>query len=147
MTDAKLDFLADIDQHLFIEEGTRRGVIMISHRYARAKAPGMENYDASKSKAIYIMYLDANHLGGWAMSQPLPTFIFKWVTDKEIEELDVMMVPDDSSRGYILECDLGKCYFYYLYIYVYFIKCNVSFLCNSEYPRDFVKCNVSFLCI
>ena len=27
------------------------------------------------------------------------------------------------------------------------MKCNVSFPCISEYPRDFIKCNVSFLCI
>ena len=81
------------------------------------------------------------------MSQPLSTSNFKWLADKKMEELDVMMVPDDSSRGYILECDLGKYYFYYLYIYVYFIKSIFSFLCISEYPRDFMKCNVSFLCI
>ena len=53
-----------------------------------------------------------------------------------MEELDVMMVPDDSSRGYIIECDLGKYYFYYLYIYVHFIKCNVFFLCISEYTHE-----------
>ena len=81
------------------------------------------------------------------MSQPLPTSNFKWLTDKEIKDFDVMMIPDDSSRGYILECDLGKYYFYNLYIYVYFIKCNISFLCISEYPRDFIKCNLSSLCI
>ena len=47
-----------------------------------------------------------------------------------------MMIPDDSPRGYILECDLGKYYFYCLYINVYFIKCDVSFLCISEYPHE-----------
>ena len=26
------------------------------------------------------------------------------------------------------------------------MKCNVSFLCISEYPRDFIKCSVFFLC-
>ena len=119
---------------------------MISHQYAWANAPGIENYDASKCNS-YIMYLDANNLYGLVMSQTLPTSNFKWITDEEMEELDVMMIPDDSSRGYILECDLGKYYFYYLYILVYFIKCNVSFLYISEYPRDFTKCNVSFLCI
>ena len=95
----------------------------------------MENYDASKRDS-YIMYLDANNLYGWVMSQPLPTSNFKWLTGKEMEELGVMMVSDDSPRGYILECDLDKCYFYYLYIHVYFINCNVSFLMFSEYPRD-----------
>ena len=109
--------------------------LLISHRYARANAPGMENYDVSK-RNNYIIYLDANNLYGWAMSQPLPTSNFKWLTDKEREELDVMMVSDNSSRGYILECYLGKYYFYYLYIYVYFKKCNVSFLCISEYPHE-----------
>ena len=53
-----------------------------------------------------------------------------------MEELDVMMIPDDSSRGHVLERDLGNYYFYYFYIYVYFIKCNVSFLCISEYPHE-----------
>ena len=47
-----------------------------------------------------------------------------------------MMIPDDSPRGYVLECDLSKYYFYCLYIYVYFIKCDVSFLCISEYPHE-----------
>ena len=61
--------------------------------------------------------------------------------DEEMKNLDVMMKPDENSRGSILECDLGKYYFYYLYIYVYFIKC------ISERPRDFIKCNVSYLCI
>ena len=41
--DGELDLLSDIDQHLFIEEGSRGGVAMIRHQYARANAPGMEN--------------------------------------------------------------------------------------------------------
>ena len=112
MTDVELDRITDIDQHLFIEAGIRGGVAMISHQ---ANAPGMENYDASKRNS-YVMYLDANNLYGWAMSQPLPTSDFKWLTGEETEELDMEMIPDDSPRGYILECDLGKYYFYYLYI-------------------------------
>ena len=72
----------------------------------------MENYEVIKRNS-YIMYLDDNKLYVWAMSQPLPTSNFKWVTDKEMEELGMMIAPDNSSRGYILECDLGKYYFYY----------------------------------
>ena len=73
------------------------------------------------------------------MSQPLPTSNFKWLTDEEMEELEVMMVPENNSRGYILECDLGKYYFYYVYIHVNFIKWNNSFLCISDYLHDFIK--------
>ena len=127
MMDVELDPLTDIDEHLFIKEGTRGGVAMISHRYARANTPGMENSNASK-RDNYIMYLDANNLYGWAMSEALPTSNFKWLRDEEMEELDMMMLSDDSPRRYILECDLGK----YLYIHVYCIKCNVSFLHISD---------------
>ena len=56
-----------------------------------------------------------------------------------MEELEVMMVPENNSRGYILECDLGKYYFYYVYIHVNFIKWNNSFLCISDYLHDFIK--------
>ena len=139
MTDKELDLLTDICQHLFIEEGIR-GRVATSHQYVRANAPGMENYDASKRNS-YKMYLNANNSYGWTMSQPLPTSNFKWLTDEEMKDLDVMMKPDENSRGSILECDLGKYCFYYLYIYVYVIKC------ISERPRDFIKCNVSYLCI
>ena len=92
------------------------------------------------------MHLNASNLYEWAMSQPLPTSNFKWLTIEETEELDVKMIIDDSSRGYALQCDLGKYYFYCLYIHVYFIKCIPSFLYISENHRDFM-CNVSFLCI
>ena len=107
MRNVELDLLTDIDQHLFIEEEIRRGMAMISHQYARANAPGMKNFDASKRNS-YIMYLDTNNLHGWVISQPLPTSNFKWLKDEEMEELDVKMIPDNSSRGYILEFDLGK---------------------------------------
>ena len=52
------------------------------------------------------MYLDANNLYGWAMSQPFPTHGFFWLTEHEIEELNVMAIPDDGEDGYILEVDL-----------------------------------------
>ena len=83
MIDVELDLFTDIDQHLFIEKGIRGGAGMICHRYARANVPCIKNYDASKRNS-YIIYLDANNLYGWAMSQLLPTSNFKWLTDEEI---------------------------------------------------------------
>jgi hypothetical protein len=105
MTGVELELLTDPDMHLFIEKGMRGGVSMITHRYAKANNPYIEGHDPDQ-EANYIMYLDANNLYGWAMSQHLPTGNFGWLTDQEIEYLDVMAIPDDRVEGYILEVDL-----------------------------------------
>ena len=54
----------------------------------------------------YIMYLDANNLYGWAMSQYLPTGNFKWMSDKEIKKIDLGKYKEDGQTGLILEVDL-----------------------------------------
>ena len=63
-----------------------------------------EYYEKAPSK--YIMYLDANNLYGWAMSQYLPTGNFKWMTDKVISEIDLGKYKKDGKKGFILEVDL-----------------------------------------
>jgi hypothetical protein len=52
-----------------------------------------------------VMYLDANNLYGWAMSQSLPTGEFDWLWRRELK-LDITQIPDDSEECYILEVDL-----------------------------------------
>ena len=64
----------------------------------------MKNYDKNKTK--YIMYLDANNLYGWAVSQYLPTDGFNWMSEKEIKKLNLSKYTEDSKKGLILEADL-----------------------------------------
>jgi hypothetical protein len=50
--------------------------------------------------------LDMNNLYGWAMIQPLPTNDFKFLSQEEINNIDIRTVPQDHERGYILEVSL-----------------------------------------
>ena len=59
-----------------------------------------------KVPSKYIMYLDANNLYGWAMSQYLPTSGFRWLTEREINKIDLAKYKKDSKKGVILEVDL-----------------------------------------
>ena len=68
MTGIKLDFISDIKMHLFIEKGMRGGILYVSKRHSRAINKYMWSYD-SNEESKFIMYLDANNLYGWAMSQ------------------------------------------------------------------------------
>ena len=61
----------------------------------------MKEYD-EKAPSKYIMYLDANNLYGWAMSQYLPTGNFKWISDKEIKRIDLGKYKADGKKRLIL---------------------------------------------
>ena len=71
MTDVNLKKISDIDQYLFIEKGSTRGVSHIAKRYAKANNKYMSDYDSNKQSRL-ITYLDKNNLYGWAMSEYLP---------------------------------------------------------------------------
>ena len=110
MTGVELEHIDDIDMHLFIEKGMRSGISYIANRHSKANNKYMENYDSSKcnsiKESVFIMYLDANDLYGWAMTQYLPYNGFKLLSKKEIDEFDLNLVKENSTTGYILEVDL-----------------------------------------
>ena len=104
-TDAELDLITDPDAYLLIESSIRGGMATISNRYSKANNPYLDGYDESKP-TTYIIYLDENNLYGHAQSQPLPVGNFRFLSEREVEELDLMSVKPDAPVGYIIECDL-----------------------------------------
>ena len=105
MTNIKLEVMVDIDMFQFIEMGMHGGVSYIVNQYGKANNKYMKEYD-EMVPLKYIMYLDANNLYGWAMSQYLPTGNFKWMTDKEISKIDLAKYKNDGKKGLIPEVDL-----------------------------------------
>ena len=58
------------------------------------------------NESVFIIYLDANNLHGWATTQYLPYGGYKWLSKKEIDEFDLNLVKENNSTGYILKVDL-----------------------------------------
>ncbi|XP_074653582.1 uncharacterized protein LOC141907740 [Tubulanus polymorphus] len=109
LTKVELQLFTEVDMYLFIEQGIRGGISVITHRYFEANNKYFADYDEAKESS-YIMYLDANNLYGWAMSQALPVGEFRWL-ETENDPLwpdaqDILTMTDDAHFGMILEVDL-----------------------------------------
>ncbi|XP_072039716.1 uncharacterized protein [Amphiura filiformis] len=84
-TSKRLELLTEYDKALFFFFFLRGGVSTISTRYAKANNKYMgDDYDPSEPTK-HIVYIDANNLYGWAMSQPLPVGDFEWMSTKELD--------------------------------------------------------------
>ena len=101
-----LELLTDVDMLLMIEAGITGGMCQSVHRYAKANNKYMKNYNKN-IESSYLMYLDANNLYGWAMSQKLPVNCFKWVNDlSRFNERFIKKYNENSDIGYFPEIDV-----------------------------------------
>ena len=98
-----IELVSDMDMFQFFEKGMRGGTSYISHRHSTANNKYMETYN-EEDESKFLMYLDANNLYGWAMSQPLPNGEFEWVEDVDNIKLEDYL--GDDGRGMVLEVDL-----------------------------------------
>ena len=98
-----INVVTDPDMYMMFERGIRGGVSQISHRYAKANNPHLDDYDPSKPNS-YIMYVDANNLYGWSMMQNLPVSGFEWVDNMSIE--DVIAGDWSGETGLFVEVDM-----------------------------------------
>ena len=65
----------------------------------------MKNYN-NNEESLYIQYLDANNLYGWARSKKLPVNGFKWTNNDKIIEEFIKNYNENDKKGYILEVDV-----------------------------------------
>ena len=105
MTKIELEPISNIDVHYFIEKGMIGGISYIPKRHSKANNKYMKSYDRNKP-SIYIPYLDANNLYGLPMCQCLPYGGFMWLSQKEIDNIGIISVSENSSNGCILKVDI-----------------------------------------
>ena len=105
-TKQKLELLTDVDMLLMFERAERGGISQCSNRYAKANNKYMgKKFDKNKD-SVFIQYLDANNLYGWAMSKYLPYGGFEWRKPEYFNEERILKMKDDQKIGYLFEVDL-----------------------------------------
>ena len=104
-TNCKLDLISDPEMYKMLDENLRGGICMITKRFAKANCPDMDTFNRYLPES-YIMYLDANNLYGYAMSQSLPYTGFKWLKEEYFAHINWLQQEENQADGYIVECDL-----------------------------------------
>lgn len=89
--------LKDYNIVLMLERGMRGGVSQCCRRYVKANNKHVKGYDRIR-ESNYLVYMNANNLYGWTMSQLLPTDGFR------VEEF--LECSGRRPQGYILEVGL-----------------------------------------
>ena len=80
MAGVELELFADIDILLMVKKRIRGEACHAIHRYVNVDNEYLKNYDTNIISS-YFMYLDANNLYGWVVSQQLPVNDFKWINN------------------------------------------------------------------
>ena len=91
---------------LMVEKGIRCGITQAVKRYAKTNNKYVKDLYNLEEESIYLQYLDANNLYGWAMVQNLPTHGFLWkdAEDFTSEKIDELVKKD--KREYLLEVNV-----------------------------------------
>ena len=84
---------------LMVQGGIRGRICQAIYRYAKANNKYMSNHN-KRMIIPYLMYLDANNLYGWAMSQKLPISGFKRVKN-------LLKFNESFKKGYNENSDRG----------------------------------------
>ena len=74
-----------------------------SKRHVQCNNKYISGYDEN-IESDYLLYIDANNLYGWAMSQYLPAYAIKLNNNIKLET--ILNTADNDDIGYIVECDL-----------------------------------------
>ena len=84
-----IHLLNDPEMHRMIQPNIRGGKVHATVRYARANNKMLGTLYDPRKPTSYILYVDANNLYGWAMSQPLPDDKIEWRSEQECREAEI----------------------------------------------------------
>ena len=102
-TEIELVLISDIDMLLTVEKEIRGGICHVIHRYDAANNKYMQE-NKKDNELSHIMYLDANNLYLWEMSQKLPVNSFK--RKKNMLKEFIKNYDENNDKGYVLEVDV-----------------------------------------
>ena len=101
MTKIELELISDADMYLFLMDTIRGGISVCNKKHVIADN---EYINRNTKNSKYLLYLNANNLYGYSMSQKLPYKNFKWSNDLKLDKLHtgIYEVDIEIPKEYII---------------------------------------------
>jgi hypothetical protein len=130
LTKVKIDACTDIDMYNMIKKGIRGGHSYIAERAVKVRNHEDEDGDEGaedflpKSENTDFAYVDCNNLYGTSMTYKMPIGDYKWMTQREIDTLNVEEINTEGDDfGFIAEVDLEVIYITMIIkVFIYFVS-------------------------
>ena len=138
-TQIKLQLLTNINMVAIAEKGIRGVICYTIHIKENNKY--RKNYDKSVV-SLYLIYLDANNLYGWAMSKRSPVNSFEWMEQvpksNKVDDHFRNNYHENNDKGYILEVNVKYPK------HLFNLYCELPFLSERKKIKKFKKlfCNI-----
>jgi len=97
VTEVELELITDPDIYLMIKSAICGGLVQ---RHALTNFTAMPDY-RSDLPTSHLLYLNCNSLYTTCQTYPLPVCGFRFLTDAELLEFDVVGMSADSPMGYL----------------------------------------------
>jgi hypothetical protein len=107
MSEVRFQLFDSPDMYLMVEKGIRGGLSQVFARTILPNNPYVKDYDHTKP-CSYGLLLDQNALypsAQWKYKMPLQNF--RWLSQDEIQNLDVYGIDVTADNGYIFHLDLA----------------------------------------
>ena len=96
-TKLEVKLLSDPEMYRMIQPNIRGGICHASIRCVWANNKYLDAlYDPTQEDS-YILYIDANNLYGWAMSQALPKDNYAWLSEAEVREAERALTSNNRA--------------------------------------------------
>ena len=105
ITKAKIELFTDINMVLMAEKRIRGGLTQVVKKHGFANNKCLPTYDKSKN-SVFLQYLDANNLYGYAMNKTLPLNGYKLANVSIFTDDFIKNYDDKGDKGYLLEVDV-----------------------------------------
>ena len=92
-----IHLITDSEMYRMIQPNIRGGICHVSVRYAKANNKLLGSLYDPTQPTSYILYVDANNLYGWAMSQAMPDDQIEWLTEAECRAVE-QALSDKQTR-------------------------------------------------